>query len=450
MSDRLLDLATQIVEKARARGAPIAEAVATQSRELSAKVRLGRTELVEEAASLSVGLRIIDDARSGTAYTSDTSASGIEALVDDGLELARLSEPDPFSVPPEPDLLAKAQPELDLFDAEVEAIDATQAIELARRTEAAARAFDPRISNSEGASFTRSIGGYALVTSGGFSGSYRGTSCGLSMEPVAEDRDGKKQRGSYWDSRRYFRDLASAEEIGREAARRTVSKLGARNVPTARVPVVFQPDAARALLSLLLSSVYGSAIYRRASYLCDREGTEVASPLVEIVDDPLIRRGTGSRPFDGEGLPSRKNVVVERGVLRTYLLDCYSARKLGRASTGNASRGAGSAPTVSATNLVLLPGDRPPEAIIREVDRGLFVSSMMGFGFNAVTGDFSRGAEGFWIEGGELGQAVSEVTVSLGFNDLWRRIDAIGNDLDTRSRLATPTLRVSEMTVAGR
>jgi PmbA protein len=450
MPHRLVELAAEIVERAKKKGAPIAEAIASQTQDTSARVRMGEPELVEEAVSRSVGLRVIIGERSGAAYTSDTTPAGLDTLVSDAIELAGLSQPDPFALPPDSSLLAKETPELDLFDAHAKDIDARQAIELARRTEAAALKHDPRITNSEGASFSRSIGAYALVTSGGFSGSYRGTHHSLSASPVADDRDGRKQTATHWDSRRFFADLESAESIGTEAAKKTLAKLGAEKIPTAELPVVFHPDAARALLSLILGCVSGGAIYRRSSYLCDREGTEIASPLITIEDDPLLPRGPGSRPFDGEGLPSRKNVVVEEGRLRMYLLDSYTGRKLGKPSTGNASRGAGATPSVSASNFVLRPGSRSPQDILREVDRGLYVTSMMGFGFNATTGDFSRGAEGFWVENGKLVRPVSEVTVSLSFEELWKRVDALGSDLDLRSRVAAPTIRVSRMTVAGR
>lgn len=450
MTDKLLALASEIVDRAVAAGAPIAEAVASQSQDLSAKVRKGEAELVEEAASRQVGVRVILGERSGTAYTSDTTPSGLALLVKDALEIAELSQPDPFALPPDPSLLAKTFPELDLFDQTAASLGAERAIQLAKEAEKAALNYDPRITNTEGATFSRSVGGYALVTSGGFKGAYNGTNFSISAEPVADDKDGKKQKDVYWDSKRFFNDLTDMETIGRESAKRTLALVGAQPIPTAEMPVVFSPDAARALLSLLLGCVSGSAIYRRASYLVDKEGAEIAAPEVTIEDDPFIPRGPGSRPFDGEGLPSRKNIVVEKGKLVSYLLDTYTGRKLNKPSTGNASRGAGGTPMVAATNFVLQKGTRDPKEILKEVDRGLYVTSMMGFGFNPATGDFSRGASGFLIEKGELTKPVSEVTVSAGFDELWKRIDAIGSDPDLRSRVITPTFRVKVMTVAGK
>jgi PmbA protein len=215
------------------------------------------------------------------------------------------------------------------------------------------------------------------------------------------------------------------------------------------VPVVFDPDAARSILGLLAGCVMGSSIWRKSSYLVGREGTRVASDLVTVIDDPLLPRAPGSRTFDGEGLASRRNVVVEKGLLKTYLCDSYSARKLSRESTASASRGGGAGVGPSTSNFVLQPGGDSNDAIVRGTKRGLYVTEMMGFGFNAVTGDFSRGASGFWIEDGQLAYPVSEVTISLNVDDLWQRIDAVGSDLDLRTSTAAPTLRVAKMTVAG-
>lgn len=448
-TEQLIALASEIVERATKRGADIAEAVAREGQDLSAKVRLGEPELVEEAANRGFGLRVIIGDRSATTYTSDATPAGITALVEDAIELASLSEPDPLSRPPDPTELARELPTIELFDPAVERIEGSQALAWAIEAEKAARGHDPRITNSEGASFGRTIAHYALVTSGGFRGGYSGTYVMLSTEPVSGDDSGKKQVGRYWDAKRFMGELESPEAIGREAARRTLAKLGAKKPSTAEMPVVFHPDATGALLGLFLGCVSGGAIYRRSSYLCGKEGQQVGSPLIDIADDPLIARGPGSRPFDGEGLRSRRNAIVEQGVLRSYLLDTYSGRKLGKKSTGSAARGTGGPPSVAASNFILAAGQPTQAEIIRGVDRGIFVTSMMGFGFNAVTGDFSRGAEGFFIENGALAGPFSEATVSLNFEELMKRVDAVGSDLLLRSRVAGPTIRVSRMTVAG-
>ncbi len=449
----LLELGDRILAMARARGGAdlVAECVLRSGAELSAKVRKGEPELVEEAGTRSAGMRVISGKRVATTSTSDLTDAGIERFVADALELVELSQEDPFAGPADPKLLCNpaAAPDLDLYDPAGGAVDAARAITMAREGEAAAFAFDPRIGNSEGATFGRTAGGAVMVFSSGFRASTKGSYQSLSVVPVAADAGGKNRRGYHWTARRHLAELDPPAEVGREAARRTLRKLGARTVPTCEVPVVFDPDAARGILGMLAGCAMGSSIWRKSSYLVGREGTRVASDLVTVIDDPLLPRAPGSRPFDGEGLASRRNVVVEKGVLRTYLCDSYSARKLGRESTASAARGGGANVGPSTSNFVLQPGTDSNEAIVKATPRGLYVTEMMGFGFNAVTGDFSRGAAGFWIENGELTYPVSEVTISLNVDELWKRVDAVGSDLDLRTATAAPTFRVARMTVAG-
>ncbi len=448
---RLLDLGDAIVARATEGGATVAECMLRTGAELSAKVRLGEPELVEEAGHRAAGLRVMKGQRVASTSTSNLSEAGLARFVRDALDLVELSQEDPSAGPANPKLLCDPTkaPDLDLYDPKGGAVTAAEAIAWAKKGEAAAREFDPRITNSEGATFGRTAGGIALVLSGGFRAAYKGSYASLSVVPVADDAGGKKRRGYHWTARRYLADLDDAESVGREAARRTLRKLGARTVASCEAPVVFDPDAARSILGLLAGCVMGSSIWRKSSYLLGREGTRVASDLVTVIDDPLLPRGPGSRPFDGEGLASRKNMVVERGMLRTYLCDSYAARKLSRESTGSASRGGGAGVGPSTSNFVLQPGTDTNEAIVKGTKRGLYVTEMMGFGFNAVTGDFSRGASGFWIENGELAYPVSELTISLNVDDLWQRIDAVGSDLDLRTATASPTLRVGKMTIAG-
>lgn len=449
--NELLELGERIVAEAMKGGVTVAECVLRSGAELSAKVRLGEPELVEEAGHRSAGLRVMNGKRVASTSTSDLTPHGVDRFIKDALELVQLSQEDPFAGPADPKLLSdpSTAPDLELYDPKGGSVDAAQAIDLARRGEAAARAFDPRISNSEGGTFGRTSGGSALVLSSGFRAAYRGSYQSLSVVPVAEDVGGKKRRGYHWTAKRFLDELEDPKLVGEEAARRTLRKLGARTVPTCEVPVVFDPDAARSILGMLAGCVMGSSIWRKSSYLIGREGSRVASDLVTVEDDPLIPRGPGSRPYDGEGLKSRKNLVVENGILRTYLCDSYSARKLGRESTGNAARGGGAGVSTSTSNFILRPGKDSHDAIVKGTQRGLYVTDMMGFGFNEVTGDFSRGANGFWIENGELTYPVSEVTISLNVDDLWQRIDAVGSDLDLRTSVASPTFRVSKMTVAG-
>ncbi|HEX8792978.1 MAG TPA: metallopeptidase TldD-related protein [Polyangiaceae bacterium] len=451
--NELLELGDRIVRMTRERGGAdlVAECVLRSGAELSAKVRKGEPELVEEAGTRSAGMRVIKGKRVASTSTSDLTDHGIERFVADALELVGISQEDAFAGPADPKLLCDpaAAPDLDLYDPAGGAVDAARAIAMAKEGEAAAFAFDKRISNSEGATFGRTAGGSAIVLSSGFRATHKGSYQSLSVVPVAADEGGKNRRGYHWTARRHLAELDPSAEVGREAARRTLRKLGARTVPTCEVPVVFDPDAARSILGMLAGCVMGSSIWRKSSYLVGREGTRVASDLVTVIDDPLLKRAPGSRPFDGEGLASRRNVVVERGMLRTYLCDSYSARKLGRESTASAARGGGAGVGPSTTNFVLQPGSDSNEAIVKGTKRGLYVTEMMGFGFNAVTGDFSRGAAGFWIENGELAYPVSEVTISLNVDQLWQTLDAVGSDLDLRTATASPTIRIARMTVAG-
>lgn len=438
-------LADGVLAKLLERGASEAKVVARAGQDLSVRVHKGDVELVEEAGTRSLSVRAAKGKQVATAATSDVTRSGIERIVSDVLELCDLAQEDPFAGLPDPSELAQGpQPDLALYDPACGEVRAADAVARAQRADRASYDYDPRITNGEGSAFGRTTGAFAMATSGGFRGGYRGSYASLSVSPVAADEGGKNRTSYYWSARRVLAKLESEEAVGREAARRTLRLLGARKVPTQTAPVVFDADAARSMIGTLAGCTTGDAIYRRSSYLVDRVGTKVASDLVTIVDDPLIESGPGSRPFDGDGLPSRKNVLVERGQLQTYLLDVYSARKLGLKSTGSGSGGG-----AGTSNLYLMPGEKTREQLIAETPRGLYVTTMMGFGFNAVTGDFSRGALGFWIENGELAYPVSEITISLNFNDLFARIDGVADDLELKSSVASPTFRVSEMTIAG-
>lgn len=447
----LMELGRDVVQRALAAGADVAEAGVHKGSHLSVRVRMNEPELVEEAGSRALGLRVMVGKRVASTYTSDLSPSGQQTLIEDALELARLSEPDEFAGPPDPSALSTESQwtDLDTFDAAVGGISADEALDRALQGERAAFAFDSRITNSEGASFSRARGASVLVTSGGFAGSYGGTYASLFVNPVADDADGKKRSGYHWSAARHYADLEPSDAVGAEAARRTIAQLGAKKLPTQELPVIFDKDAARSILGLVAGCVMGGAIWRRSSYLVGRVDTRIASDLVTIIDDPLIARAPGSRPFDGEGLLSRRNTVVERGMLRSYLLDGYSARKLGLQSTASASRSPSGGVSASTSNFILAPGDVSRDELIASTSHGFYVTSMMGFGFNAVTGDFSRGASGFCIRNGELAEPVSEVTISLNLDQLLQRIDVVANDLDHRTATASPTFRVSSMTLAG-
>jgi PmbA protein len=316
-----------------------------------------------------------------------------------------------------------------------------------RSAEAAALAVDPRISNSEGAEYFDRQARYAYATSHGFARGYETSHFGVTVSPVAAQH-GEMQRDSWYSTVRHRAALEDPESIGRTAAARALRRLGARKVKTAEVPVIFDPENAATLLRAVAGAASGPSLYRRASFLLDRLGTRIAAPTVTIVDDGLLPGALGSRPFDGEGLATRPTILVEAGVLRSYLLDSYSARKLGMSSTGHAARD-GSGVSVSTTNLILRPGTDSPEDLIRSVRHGFYVTELIGFGVNGVTGDYSRGAAGLWIENGELAYPVEEVTVAGNLLDMFAAIEGIGDDLVLRDRTASPTLKIGRMVVAG-
>jgi PmbA protein len=445
---RCQELSEQMLGLARGEGAEGAEVLVREGVELYVRVRKGEPELVKEAGSRGLGLRVLKEARAAVTYTSDFSPQAMRRFAEESVALCRLSEPDPLAALPDREEMARSLPDLELWDESVLAFDVAEAMRLARAGEAAAFGFDPRVTNSDGASFSRGVGAVAFASSAGFSAAYPTSSVSLVVQAVADDTGGKKRNGYHWTWSRRADGLVPAEQVGSEAARRTVAKLGSRKIATCRVPAVFSPEAARSLLGHFAVLVSGGAVWRKGSYLGEREGTLVASTLVNIVDDPLLPGGPGSRPFDGEGLGARPNVIVSQGLLRTFLCDVYSARKLGRRSTGSAGRGLGSGPHASTSNFVLRPGRASAEEIMR-VEKGLLVTDLMGFGFNPVTGDFSQGAAGFWLDKGEPAFPVSEVTISANFDELWQGIDAVGDDLDVRASVQAPSLRVRALTVAG-
>ncbi len=450
-------LAERVAAMAIEAGADAAEVILGSGSELSVKVRKGQPELVHEAQSRGLGLRVFADHRAAVTFSSDFTEASLRKFTRDAVELSRLSEPSPYNELPErADLHPAAQPlpELDLWDERDQPLTAEFLIGLCREAEAAALDFSPKIVHGDGATCDRSAGYMAFACADkkglAFAGASRGTGHSLAVEALCEDEGGKKRNAHYWTAGSFFSTLIEPAAVGREAARRALRKLGAQKLKTAELPVVFDPDTARALVRSVAGVVSAGAIYRKSSYLVGRLETQVASPLITIVDDPLLPRAPGSRPFDGDGLPVRRNVVIEGGVLKTYLYDTYSARQLGCKSNGCAGRGVGGSPYVTTSNFILQPGTAYPGDIVRDVEHGLYVTDMMGFGFNPTTGDFSRGAAGFLIEKGELTTPVSEVTISANFDEILKRIDAVGSDLDRRSSTMAPTLRVARMTIAGR
>jgi PmbA protein len=361
--------------------------------------------------------------------------------------MARATSEDPASGLPAREWLGRHADDLQIFSDDVRELSTEQRINLARRAERAALDADPRIKNSEGAGFESSQGEKAYANSLGFVGSYRSSYCAVSVAPIAQD--GGMQRDYWYSVARGAKALEDPESVGRKAAARALRKLGARKISTCRVPVVFDPETARSLLAHIFEAVRGDAIYRSASFLTGKLGEKVAGENITVLDDGLRMGGFGSRPFDDEGIPASVTPVIDKGVLRNYLLNCYTARKLNLKTTGNASRGLAGPPAVGPKNFYLAPGAQSPEEIIRSVKRGFYVTELIGFGVNIVTGDYSRGAGGLWIENGELTYPVEEVTIAGSLPEMLRHVAAIGSDLEFRSALASPTLLVEGMTVAG-
>jgi PmbA protein len=443
----VIDLLVELLNRAKARGATEADAFLTEQQYSTVQVRLGQPETVTHARERRLSLRVFVGKAAASASTSDLSRDSLERLVDEATSLARLTAGDPLAGLPDHGELAAALPDLDLHDPDGHRIAVEEKLDLAQRAERAAFDADPRITNSEGAVVFDRQAAYAYATSSGFAGTYRTSGFSLTVSPVAA-ANGEMQRESWYTQARKRARLDPPEEVGRIAARRALRRLGARKVKTQEVPVIFDPETAASLIRTFAAAAAGPALYRGASFLLDRLGKRIASPMVSIVDDGTLRAALGSRPFDGEGLSIRRTVLVHEGVLESYLLDTYSGRKLGLRSTHHAARN-GSGVSVATTNLFLLPGTASPEELIASVKRGFYVTELIGFGINMVTGDYSRGAVGLWIEDGQLAYPVEEVTVAGNLLEMFQAIDGVGNDLVLRNRTSAPTLRVARMVVAG-
>jgi PmbA protein len=443
----MIDLLTDLLEQARKRGATAADAFVVEDQAFSAQVRLGQVDTVKHAREQHLALRVFVGRSVAAASTSDLSPDSTARLVEEAVALARITADDELAGLPEPADLCDAVPDLGLSDPAGHALSPEEKIELARRAEAAALAADPRITNSEGGDFSDRRARYTYASSGGFAGGYDTSSFSLSVSPVAT-QDGEMQRDSWYHVTRQRARLDAPEEIGRVAARRALRRLGARRVKTVEAPVIFDPDTAASLLRHIAGAASGPSLYRGASFLVGKLGARIAAPTVTIVDDGTRAGALGSRPFDGEGLPVRRTVLVEGGVLRSYLLDTYTGRKLGLPSTHHAARD-GSGVTVSTTNLYLAAGDTDPAELIASVKSGLYVTELIGFGVNGVTGDYSRGAVGLWIENGELAYPVEELTVAGNLLEMLQAVEGVGNDLVFRDRTCAPTVLIGRMAIAG-
>ncbi len=418
---------------------------------LEARVRGDEIDFVTQARSSTLGIRALlrspGGTRSAVTSTSDLAPEAVLRMAFESVALARETAPDPMAGLPEGGFAAEL-PELELCDPRDREVPIEARIAAAREAECAARALDPRISNSEGSGVASHFTQICYANSEGFAGSYASASHSLYSEPLAEAA-GSKQRDSWFTAGRHLCELEAPAQVGRRAAERALRRLGARRVRTCQVPVIFDAITAPSLVAQLAGCASGPALYRRASYLAGRLGELVASPQVTIIDDARLPRRLGSHPFDAEGLATRRTRLVQQGRLESYLLDSYSARKLALQSTGSAVRAAGGSPTAGSSNLWLEPGDASLEELIADTPRGLLVTELIGMGFNPVTGDYSRGAAGFWIEGGKLAYPVEEITIAGHFSEMLAAVDGVGRELEWRGRTASPPLRIRSMTVAG-
>jgi PmbA protein len=440
----LTTIAERLVDAARRAGADAADAMAVRGMSQSVEVREGTVEESTRAEDDNLGLRVFVGRRQAVVSSNDLRGDGVDALAERAVAMARAAPEDPYAGLAEPDLLAQKIPDLDLLDPQLPDVKALE--ERARAAEAAALAVHG-VSKSGGASASAGIGGVVLVTSGGFSGAYLGSRHGISVEAIAGEGTAM-ERDYDFSSALHGADIEPAEKIGRSAGERAVKRLNPRKVATRRVPIVFDPRVAWWLVSHLGSAINGSAVARKTSFLKDKLGERLFPAGINIVDDPLRQRGLRSHPFDAEGVAGRRRVLVEDGMLKSWILDCATARELGLRTTGHAQRGVSSTPSPAPSNLYLEPGAMAPDALIAEIADGFYVTDLIGMGANMVTGDYSRGAAGFWIENGALTYPVSEVTIAGHLLDMFRGV-APANDLSFRYGTNAPTLRVEGLTVAG-
>jgi PmbA protein len=440
----LTDRAERLVKAALRAGADAADAVAVRAMSLSIEVRDGAVEESESAEGDDLGLRVLVGKRQAVVSTNDMAGDASAALAERAVAMARAAPEDKYAGLAEKGQLAQSLPELDLIDPHLPTVARLE--ELARAAEAAGLAVKG-VTKSGGASASAGIGGMVLVTSTGFRGAYLGSSHGLSMTAIAGEGTAMERDYDY-SSVRHAADLDRPDEIGRSAGERAIERLNPRKVTTCKVPVVFDPRVAGSLVSHLASAVNGASVARKTSFLRDKMGQKLFADGIRIIDDPLRKRGLRSHPFDGEGVAGKKLALIDDGVLRSWILDSATARELGLTTTGHANRGVSSVPSPGASNLHLEAGKASPDALIADIKDGFYVTDLIGMGVNMVTGDYSRGASGFWIENGKKSYAVSEVTIAGHLTDMFRTLTP-ANNLEFRYGTNAPTVRLEGLTVAG-
>ena len=443
-TDDTLDLLDQLIARARKAGADAADAVMFEGISISHAQRLGKIEKLERSEGYDLGLRVLIGRRQAIVSSNDRSAAALDSLVERAIAMAGVVPEDEFCGLAEPGQIATAWPTLDQFDPDEPTTE--RLIALAKSAEEAARAV-PGITNSEGAEASWGRNRVVLAASNGFRGSYAGSSHGVSVSVLAGTGDGMERDYDY-SSAVYGADLEDAALVGRRAGERAVKRLGARKAATCKVPVVYDPRVASSLLGHLSGAISGPSVARKTSFLKDKLGQRIFPAGITVTDDPHRRRGFRSKPFDAEGLPNARRALIDDGVLTTWILDLRSSRQLGLASTGHAVRGTSSPPSPAPSNLYLEPGTLSPKDLMADIKSGLYVTELIGMGVNGVTGDYSRGATGFWIENGELAYPVSEITIAGNLKDMFLSL-VPADDLVFRASINAPTLRVEGLTIAG-
>ncbi len=443
------NLASELVSALKKQGADAADVYISSVDGFNTTVRLGAIERLQQSTSKGLGLRVFKNGATALTFTTDFQGKTVQELVKETLEIVKVSNADKYNGLAPKEMLGEYTGKLMIFDDALLKLSPEKKIEMVKEAEAAGRAVDKRITNSNGASWSNSIGQVTLANSDGFVGQYKTTIASLSVSLLAEE-NGIKQTDGWFSFNRFLNKIDAPKSIGEEAGRRVVKRLGGKKVKSQAVPVVVDPAVAGNFVGMVFGAASGGSIYRRSSYLVDKVGQEIASPMITIFDDATMTDGLASRPFDAEGVKSSSFTLIEKGVLKTYVCDSYAARRLNAKVTGNAGRSYQSAPGVGASNLFLKNGKTDPKDIIKSVKNGLYLTEMFGSGVNSVTGDFSQGASGFWIENGEITYPVQEITIAGNVMKALQNVQMIGNDLSfRRGSTASPTLLISELTVGG-
>ena len=448
--EQLQSLCAQVLERARAHGAQVADACAESSRAFTVRVHGGAVDTLKQSGTLALGVRAIVGGAVGFASGTDLTSAGLDDLARRAVALAGFATPDEANGAPLPgETGGEFVGDLQLFDPAALELPVERKIEMALELERITLAADRRVTRSDGASVSSAGGAFAIANSHGVARAWEGTSVSAWVVALADDRDGRQQTGAEGMSVRHLSDLGSLEAMARAAAVKAVNRIGARSVPSARVPVVMHPDIAASWISEMADAWSGESVLKQSSWLTGKLGEVIASPLLTLVDDGTLARRVGSSPYDGEGARTRRNLLLERGRLAMFMYDHYHARRAKVPGTANGLRGWSGTPGIGFHNLYVEPGSDTPEAILRRVDKGFYYDDQGSFGFNSVTGDYSFQAQGYWIENGEKTFPVDGVTVAGNSLDMLLAVAAVGNDLEWRSSVACPTLLIGEMTVSG-